>query len=132
MIEVRCTKRSRARVCTVLSKVKILVIFFVYTSWFTCSVMSQTPKLSTGKDCLDWFLVSWEQLAKLDRFACAGVSKMSVSFDVGTMEQEWFFVRIKDDKTKIVSEYLEMQTIYANGAGFGEPGRHRRAQGGTH
>lgn len=119
MIEVRCTKRSRARVCTVLSKVKILVIFFVYTSWFTCSVMSQTPELRSGKDCLDWFLISWESLSNQDKVACAGVSEMSVSFGAGTMEQEWFFVRIKDDKTKIVSEYLEMQTIYANGAGTG-------------
>ncbi len=72
--KVRCTKRSRGRVCTVLSKVKILFIFFVYTSWFTCSVMSQTPKLSTGRDCLDWFLVSWEQLAELDHLMKSGFS----------------------------------------------------------
>ncbi|XZE17641.1 hypothetical protein SH449x_002915 [Pirellulaceae bacterium SH449] len=58
-------------------------------------------------------------MSKQDRVACAGVSEESVSFDAGTVEQEWFFVRIRDDKTKIVSEYLEMQTIYANGAGTG-------------
>lgn len=119
VIEVRCTKRSRGRVCTVLSKVKILFIFSVYTSWFTCSVMSQAPKLSTGRDCLDWFLVSWEQLAELDKVACAGVSEMSASFEVGSLNEEWFFVRLKDEKTKIVSEYLEIQTVYANGAGAG-------------
>jgi hypothetical protein len=102
-----------------LKRLKTLLIFFVLISWFKLPVMSQTPKLNTGRDCLDWFLVSWEQLAKLDRFACAGVSEMSTSFEVGSLNQEWFFVRIKDDKTKIVSEYLEMQTIYANGAGTG-------------
>jgi hypothetical protein len=102
-----------------LSRLRITSFFFVFVACSTLPLMSQTPELRSGKDCLDWFLISWESLSNQDKVACAGVSEMSVSFGAGTMEQEWFFVRIKDDKTKIVSEYLEMQTIYANGAGTG-------------
>ena len=86
----------------------VIVLFFP-----SVTVFGQIPDFETSEDCLDWFLLSWNQLN--GKSACFGNAHVSGSSSEGFLDLEWFEVRFNDRSNHKFFRYIESRRTYANG-----------------
>ena len=103
------TENQSARVF--MQKLIVPIIAFLLTN-FT-NAIGQIPLFETPKDCLDWFLISWDHFA--NKSACAGSAHVSGSSSEGFVVFEWFEVRLNDKLNNKNYCYIESKETYANG-----------------
>ena len=83
--------------------------------------LGQIPRMESGEDCIDWFLLSWNELEKCH--AVVGHAESADSSGGGFVELEWFEIKCIDEVTKGGLHYCETRALYADApnTGFGIP-----------
>lgn len=91
----------------------IKLLAFATVLFSSVTVFEQIPDFETSEDCLDWFLLSWNQLN--GKSACFGNAHVSGSSSEGFLDLEWFEVRFNDRSNHKYYRYIESRRTYANG-----------------
>jgi hypothetical protein len=83
------------------------------TLWFFTSAIAgaQIPRLESGEECFDWFLLSWENVEK--KHAVVGHVEATTSPAEGTVSIDWFEIKCSDASSKSALHYCETRFSFS-------------------